>query len=240
MKDRITSKNNPTVKALCKLKDEPSPERFLIEGKHLVDMAFEAHCLLEVYSVEEVDYPDVEITLVSEDVLRKIAVSPSPSGIIGVAKRPQNEAASGPSLLLDRVQDPGNVGTILRSALAFGYANVFLTEGCASPYSSKAIASSQGAIFGLHIEEIEGENAAESLQKRGYFILSSALRNAIPLKEFTLPKKPLCLALGNEGRGIRESILASSDKVVRIEMEGIESLNVGVAAGILMYTLNRL
>jgi TrmH family RNA methyltransferase len=238
-KDRITSKANPTVKALCKLSDEPTPERFLIEGKHLVDMAFEAGCLLEVYSINDVEYGGVPVTLVSDEVLRKIAVSPSPSGIVGVAHKPDIQDSGDKALFLDRVQDPGNVGTILRSALAFGYKTIYLSEGCASPFSNKAIAASQGAIFGLKILEIRGDSAVKTVQNDGYFVIASSLRDAVPLGELKLLNKPFCLIMGNEGRGIRDAYLKDADIKTRIEMDGIESLNVGVAAGILMYNLNQ-
>ncbi len=239
-KDRITSKSNARVKEVCGLKLEPSPESFLIEGKHLCDMAFEAGCLLETFSVEDNPYKGIPQTLVSENVLVKLAYSPSPSGVVGIAKRPSLEASTGSALVLDRVQDPGNVGTLLRSALAFGYKTVYLLPGCANPYSGKVVAASQGAIFSLDIRLCEdGLETIESLKRDGFCVVSSALRNAVPLKEASFPNKPLALVLGNEGKGISPEILDASDLTVFIEMSGIESLNVGVAGGILMYNLPR-
>lgn len=234
---RISSRANPRIKELSRIKDHPSAEGFLIEGKHLCDMASAAGCLLETYSVEPVDYPNVKNTLVSEDILHKLAVSPSPSGIVGLAKRAEIEANGNKVVFLDRVQDPGNVGTICRSALSFGYRRVYLTSGCASTYNAKSIASSQGAIFFLDIVEgLDGEKAVRDLLCQGYEVIASCLHGATPLKEFK-HREPFALLLGNEGRGIDEKLLALSSSKVKIEMEGIDSLNVGVAAGILMYCL---
>ena len=236
--DRITSRTNQRIKDLCRLKDSPSPEGFLIEGKHLVDMAYEARTLMEVFSLDPVEYEDVKVTLVGKEVLQKLSFTPSPSGIIGLAKAPIRRGSSGKSLLLDRVQDPGNVGTIMRSAVAFGYDRVFLTKGCASPYGFKAIASSQGAVFKLEIREIDDPLSFLSQAKRqGERLIASALRDATPLKDLEKPNRPFMLVLGNEGRGVDPKILEVCETVVKIEMEGIESLNVGVAGGILMYEL---
>lgn len=237
--DRITSRTNPYVKELCALAASPAPERFLIEGKHLVDMAFEAGLLLETVSVEAVDYPGVKSTLVSQDVLGKIATSKTPSGILGVACAPKAKGGfASKALLLDRVQDPGNVGTILRSAASFGYATVYLSKGCANPYSPKVVAGSQGAIFRLDLRLNEDLCAlSSSLKDGGVEVIASALKGAVPLKEYGKPQGPFALILGNEGQGIGADLLALSTSRVKIEIEGMESLNVGVAAGILMYCL---
>ena len=237
-KDRITSRANPRVKEICRLKDSPSADAFLIEGKHLCDMAYEAGALLEVFALEEVGYKNVPETLVSEDVLRKIAYSPSPSKLVGIAKKPALNPTGKKTLILDRVQDPGNVGTLLRSALSFGYDEVVAFAGTANFYSPKVIMASQGAIFRLSLLEVANPlQYIKDKKKEGCLIIGSALRNATPLKETPKPSGPFALILGNEGKGIEEKILDCCDAVAKIEMEGIESLNVGVAGGILMYEL---
>ena len=234
---RITSKANSRIKEVCKIKDHPTAELFLIESKHLCDMAFEAGCLLETFSLKDPRYSEIKNTLVSEEVLSKLSFSPSPSGIVGLAKSPKVTPSREKVLILDRVQDPGNVGTICRSALSFGYDQVYFTKGCASCFGYKAIASSQGAIFRLSlVDGQDGEALIASLLQEGYEVIASCLRGATPLKEFK-HKNPFALVLGNEGQGIEEKLLALSSSTVKIEMEGIDSLNVGVAAGILMYCL---
>lgn len=239
MKERIVSKANPRVKELVHLGFHPSPFSFLIEGKHMVDMAFERGLLLEVFSLNEVDYPGVKTTLIGEEVLDKIAPSKTPSGIVGIAKAPSKEQV-GDALVLDRVQDPGNVGTLLRSALSFGFKNVYFLPGTASPFSSKVLASSQGAIFGLSLHfSLDPMETLDELSTQGYFLLSTALRDAKPISSFHRGEKRLALILGNEGRGIDEKILVRSDERLFIEMEEMESLNVGVAGGIAMYLLRK-
>ena len=236
--DKITSKSNPKVKEVCRIKDDPRAELFLLEGKHLADMAYEADCLLEVYSVKEVSYPGVKVTLVSEDVLKKLAVSNSPSLLVGLAKKAEIAPKGKKTLILDRVQDPGNVGTLLRTALAFGYDEVVGLPGTASFYSSKVIAASQGAIF--HLSLVEPSDPLiyiRNKKEQGYRIYGSALRNAVNLQDVPPQEGPFALILGNEGRGMDEKLLEECDLVIKIEMEGIESLNVGVAGGILMYRL---
>ena len=237
-KDRIISKANPKVKALGKIKDSPCAESFLIEGKHLCDMAYEQRCLLEVYSLEEAPYPDVKNVLVNRDVLTKIAYSPSPSGMVGVARYLPNKPRGEKILFLDRVQDPGNVGTLLRTALSFGYKEVILSQGSANPFSPKVIAASQGAIFSLNVSVTNDPlTTLAALKGKGYRIYGSALRNAVPLSSMGRGEKPFVLILGNEGQGVDAKLLEVCSRVIKIEMEGIESLNVGVAGGILMYRL---
>lgn len=237
-KDRIISRTNPRVKELVRLRDEPSAERFLIEGKHLCDMAYESGCLLEVYTTKEVDYPDVLVTEINDQVLEKIAFSRSPSGIVGVATHNIPTIKTDKILFVDRVQDPGNMGTLLRCAVAFGYKHVLLTPGTANPFGNKAVAASQGAIFALNIIPADDPMAAlDALRGRGVTLIGSALRNAVPLKSLKLKDGPIALIVGNEGQGVDEKLLGVCDKVVKIEMDDIESLNVGVAGGILMYSL---
>lgn len=235
---KITSTSNATIKELCKLKNKPSAQRFLIEGKHLVDEAFAHGCLTEVYSLEEVDYPGVKVTLVSREVLEKLAFSKTPSGLVGVAKKAEVTPKNGKILLLESVQDPGNVGTLLRSAVAFGYDHVASSKDTASFYSPKVIASSQGAIFSLCLQSVEDvPSYIEKKKGEGYLVYAGALRNAVPLREIPPYEGPKMVVVGNEGQGITNKTLDVSSRIVKIEMEGIESLNVGVAGAILMYQL---
>ena len=239
MKETITSKANPRVKELCATRDHPSPSSFLIEGKHMVDMAFERGLLDQVIASVPVDYPGVDVLSVSREVLEKIAPSKTPSGILGIAHAGQ-EKKEGDYLLLDRVQDPGNVGTLLRSALSFGFKRIYVLPGTASPFSSKALASSQGAIFGLDIRLCkEGPSTLMSLSEKGVTVLGTSLRNAIPISSYRRGEGDIALLLGNEGRGVSEELLGLCSKNLYIEMKEMESLNVGVAGGIAMYLLKR-
>ncbi len=239
MNEKITSKANPRVKELCSLRDHPAPSSFLIEGKHMVDMAFEHGLLDRVIACKKVDYPGIDILSVSEEVLAKIAPSKSPSGILGIA-HVGGEKAAGDCLLLDCVQDPGNVGTLLRSALSFGFKKIYVLPGTASPFSSKALASSQGAIFALDVRMCKDAKAAlTSLAASGVTVLGTSLRNAEPISNYVRQEGDIALLLGNEGQGVREELLGLCSKNLYIEMKEMESLNVGVAGGIAMYLLRK-
>ena len=133
-------------------------------------------------------------------------------------------------LYLDGVQDPGNVGTLIRTALAFSYSGVILSKDTASIYNDKVISSTKGAIFSL---PIYNDIDLISLKEKGYEIVSTSLKNAIDYKEYHFKNK-FVLVLGNEGQGVKEENLLISDYIVKINMDNIDSLNVGVAGGILM------
>lgn len=142
-------------------------------------------------------------------------------------------------LYLDFIQDPGNLGTLLRTALSFGFKDVVLSKESCSPYNPKAILASQGALFSLNVIASKEAATADilSLQKEGYFILGTSLKEAVDFREFKVPARPLVLVLGNEGQGIEPAVLSLCDQAVKIPMAGINSLNVGVAGGILMFAL---
>ena len=131
---------------------------------------------------------------------------------------------------MENVQDPGNVGTIIRTALSFSYSGVVLGNNSASMYNDKVIQSTKGAIFKIPVIE----NISLSLLKdKGYQIISTSLQNACNYKEFN-PNGKFVLVFGNEGQGISEETLKLSDVLIKINMDHIDSLNVAIAAGILM------
>ena len=235
--ERIASRSNPRIKELCALRKGDSP-LFLVEGFHLVEMASSSSCLLEVYSLKPYSGAK-KCTLISPEVLQKLCLSKTPEGIVGVCKKKQSKELSSPRvLLLDRVQDPGNVGTLLRTALAFSFKDVISLSGTASFYSNKVVASSQGALFRLNLQEGKGEEeAVEELKKQGYFLLGSALEDATDFHSLPFLGEKVCLILGNEGRGMSPYLLSHSDRNAYIPIQGIDSLNVGVAGGILMEKL---
>jgi TrmH family RNA methyltransferase len=144
-------------------------------------------------------------------------------------------------LYLDDVRDPGNVGTLLRTALAFGFHDVVLSRSSAEAYASKVLLASQGAIFSLNLKESEQtpEEDIRDLKARGYRVVVTDLKAALPPEEIKTLDAPLALVLGNEARGVDPEVVALADQAVRIPMSGIDSLNVAIAGGILMYLLAR-
>ena len=240
MPEIITSKDNRKIKEAISYCDGKG-DYFLVEGFHMVEMAISAGSAIRIFSLKEYDTKGVESFLVNEGVMKKLTTSKNPEGIVALCKKKQPREDQGNAILyLDELQDPGNVGTLLRTALAFGYPDVVLSKGTASAYSSKTLSSSQGAIFSLNVQESKKspEEDIEVLKKEGYWILATDLQSSLPLKDLSVPSR-FVLVLGNEGKGVNPKILSLSDARVRIEMSGIDSLNVGVAGGILLYELRK-
>lgn len=238
--ERLTSRNNPHIKELSELKKGSSPF-FLVEGHHLVEMASLSGCLFEVLSINPYQGKE-KSALVSYEIIEKLSSSKTPEGIIGVCRKVEKEEVQeGPVLLLDRVQDPGNVGTLLRAALCFGFSSVYSISGTASFYNPKSIASSQGALFRLSLKEgLSEEEAVALLREKGCLLVGSSLQGAIDFRKAKLPNRRYCLILGNEGQGMSQSLLKQTDFNAYIPISGIDSLNVGVAGGILMQRLQEI
>lgn len=243
MIEEIKSRQNPKVKYANQLKDAGFARKsgkFLVESEHLIEMAKDN--LLYVFTTKKLDenlYPNQ--LLVTEDIMEKLSNQKSPSRVIGVCKVPQPKENIGNLVVyLDNVQDPGNVGTILRSALAFGFSDVLISENSANPFGPKAIQASQGSLFHLNVVNASIDTLKE-LKNRGYRLISTALcENSVELNKFNFKgHRNYVIILGNEGQGISKEILAISDDLVKIEISGIDSLNVGVAAGIVLYQARR-
>jgi len=237
MSEIISSKDNAKVKEAWKAKDGKG-DYFLIEGFHLLEMALQAKAVKAIFALRE--YPSsVPTYMVTPEIIAKLSSTLHPEGIVALcAKKKVSSFSSSRLLYLDHVNDPGNVGTLLRTALSFGFHDVFLSKGTAEVYASKVLLASQGAIFFLNI--LSSSKGAEEdmafLKEQGYEIVSTTLQNAKTPEEIP-PFAKLALVLGNEARGVLPEVLASSSFSIKIPMGGIDSLNVGVAGGILMYLL---
>lgn len=235
----ITSKSNQKVKELLELKKGKS-DLYLVSGYHQVEMAKEASLLEEIISTSfKENYSSFKQTLVSKEIIEKLSSNVTPTDIIGVVrkKKEDRENLGSKVLVLDTVQDPGNVGTLCRSALSFGYKDILLLEGCASIYNDKTISASQGAIYKLNILRCTKDECLILL--KDYQLIGSALHNSKDLSSFKLNKDKFALFLGNEGQGMSKDLLEKMDINLKIEIHEIDSLNVSVAGGILMYELNR-
>lgn len=235
---RIDSKDNPKIKYLASLKDGKG-DAFLVEGRHMVEEAIKAGRALEVYSTSEVEYEGVETYLLSEKAYAKITSLVHPEGIAALCeKSPAKPLSNERILVLDGINDPGNLGTILRTARAFGYLDVVMLPPSCSPYSSKALMASQGAVFMLNLARMEAEEAYPKIKEAGYKVLASDLRGKEPPEKFKETGK-LALVLGSESHGIGEATRKHADIYTKIGISGVESLNVAVAGGILMHVLRK-
>ncbi|WP_047985043.1 TrmH family RNA methyltransferase [Ornithinibacillus californiensis] len=240
----LTSVKNDKVKGWKKLhtkKDREKTGTFLIEGFHLIEEAIKSKWKIdEIILQEGVESPnwssDIKIVEVSENVFQHITQTKTPQGIAAVVQYKKMENVIGKYvLLLDRVQDPGNLGTIIRTADAAGFDAVILGDGTVDVYNDKVIRSTQGSIFHIPILQDNLTKRIPELKMDGFHIWASALTNS---KDYHTVKSnsKVALILGNEGSGIQTEILEQADEIVKIPIYGkAESLNVSIAAGILMY-----
>ena len=187
---------------------------------------------------------DVTFYVLGDELLAYVTGESAPQGVICVCKIhwPPSFSAQGNALVLCGIQDPGNMGTILRTAAAFGIRDIFTDSGCADIYSPKTLRASMGAVFALSVRECgdDAGKAIDSLRGSGYSVLAAALRAEkimTPPEAFEAFRGRRALVLGSEGRGLPDEIIASCDAAVCIPMDGMESLNVAVAAGILMWEI---
>lgn len=238
----ITSVNNNHIKELCRLKEKKYRDitgLFLVEGEHLVCEAIKNNLIKEVIVLDKktFDY-DSEITYVSDSIMKKLSSMDSYPNIIGVCYKRKEENIGSRVLILEDIQDPGNLGTIIRSAVAFDIDTVILSPKTVDLYNSKVIRSTQGMIFRLNIITRELVPTIDMLKKDNYLILGTNVRNGVNIKNINIPNK-FALIIGNEGNGMSNDISLLCDKNVYIKInERVESLNAAVAASILLYEIN--
>ncbi|ERI09598.1 TrmH family RNA methyltransferase [Aneurinibacillus aneurinilyticus] len=254
--ERITSVQNTRIKQWAKLharKDREGTGRFLLEGMHLVEEACRSDIPLEAILVEEETrlpewlnayqqtYPNVELFWVTRPVLEKVAETKTPQGMLAIAKMrvtlPDVLADDCLLLVLDKLQDPGNVGTLIRTADAAGFDGVVIGEGSADLYNSKTIRSTMGSLFHLPVWR---ENVIDFIHrmKSEHPDLRVIGTNLKESKAYTdvMYTGPVALVIGNEGSGISEDVLELTDQNVIIPIHGrAESLNAAIAGSILMY-----
>ena len=233
----ILSKNNQKVKDACALKLKKVRQEkglFLMEGIKNLDLALTYGNVKTIFT--SIGLPkigkDIETYKVNDEVLRKLAVSENPEGVVFVCEilKPKKDKKDYHKIVyLDQINDPGNLGTILRTAVAFNYDAVVLSKGSVDLYNEKVIAASKGAIFLIDafVGEIED-------YKDKQIIVSTLDENSIPLNECKKPND-FVLVLGNESHGVSEPIIKNANQLVKIEMNDvIDSLNVAIAGAILM------
>ena len=237
----ITSPENEKIKNLVKLQQKKYRDltnTYLVEGEHLVEEAHKANKLLEVFSLDE----RPNSTQVSLEVMKRLSSLDTPPNIIGICKKEDNKEIIGNKIvLLDEIQDPGNLGTIIRSSLAFNVDTIILSNNSVDLYNPKVIRATQGIIFHINIISMDTKEAINKLKERNIKIYGTSVENGTIIKELSsVDKNNYCLIMGNEGQGLSREILDLCDKRLYIPMnDKVESLNVGVACSIILYELNR-
>lgn len=232
----ITSKDNAKIKYINKLKQKKfrdKEQRFLIFGEHLIMEALNTNQELEIYTTN----PDKDGILISEPLMKQISFLNNHKDVFAVVSKPnKNKPYSKKILILDDVQDPTNVGALIRSAVGFGFETIIASNKSADFYNEKVISSSQGAIFHANLVRTDLVKEIEKLKKSNYQIIGSFPLGGKDLKTFKAKEK-FVLILGNEGSGIKKEVEDMLDEKVKIETTKIESLNVSVAGAIFMYKL---
>lgn len=252
MKD-IQSVKNPWIKELKKYHKRKYREqdgKYLLEGFHLIEEAQKAEVSLEAVLFTDRgerewqgwlgNFPTDSLYHVSEEVMKALSDLPSPQGILAVARMAETEQTdySGGWLLLDDVQDPGNVGTMIRTADAAGLRGVIVGSGTADIYSTKVLRSMQGSNYHLPVISLDLNEAISRFQALGTPVYGTELNPKAVSYEQLDKQKNFALLMGNEGNGVNKALLEKTNKNVYIPIHGqAESLNVAIAAGILMYKL---
>jgi TrmH family RNA methyltransferase len=241
-------------KSLSQSKSRRESGYFLIDGKRSVDhilthyrqSVHELLCVEDAAKSYQSQSSDIPIRIISETNMDSIAPSRTPQGVCALVRIPDgvytseipaaSTAANGKILLLEHIQDPGNVGTLIRTAAAFGVDGVIMSGQCADPFSPKAAQSTAGSILSLWIRRSEDYlQMIADLKSRGCKLIAADLQGA-DIKDQSWPTLGI-LALGNEGSGLSADVISMSDQKARIPISDhkAESLNVAVAGGILMF-----
>ena len=234
----ITSKNNDKIKYAVSLKESKNRKKegkFIGEGKKALELALQAGLVDEVFSYETLLIDEaIPQFLVNEEVMKKLSSTVNPEGVIFIAKIPEFKKDNFKKILfLDSINDPGNLGTLVRTALAFNYGAVVTSPDSVSIYNEKALAACKGANYLIPV--FQDELAS---YKDGYQIIVSTLKDeSIDLEEVKLEDK-FVLVLGNEAHGVSHNTEKLASLFVKIPINNINSLNVSIAGGILMYKLH--
>lgn len=238
----ITSLNNDYIKEVNKLhqkKYRDESKSFIIEGDHLIAEAYKNGYLKEIIALDNmiVKYDDIKTTYVTKEVMDKISDQMSGTNIIGICNYIENKSITNNVIMLDGLQDPGNLGTIIRSAAAFNY-DVILGDNTVDIYNSKVIRSTEGMIFNVNFIK---SNLVDFINEHNdYKFYIADMNEGYNVKEINKTTKH-GIIVGNEGNGISDIIRNMNIEYVHIKQnKKCESLNVGVAASIIMHELGDL
>lgn len=245
---KLGSRDNPLLQRLRKIANDPGAYRKLgelwIEGEHLCEALLikggaASHAVVTETAwatprLRALAEQAAAVSIVPDALMASVSSLESPAAIGFVCAWPAGDEleAGRPSVVLDRLQDPGNVGTILRCAAAFGFTQVLALEGTAALWSAKVLRAGMGAHFGLRLVEGLGAEALDALRLP---LLATSSHAALALNEVLLPW-PCAWVLGNEGRGLSDALSRRCDQALRIPQPGgEESLNAAAAAAVCLY-----
>ncbi|WP_125152744.1 TrmH family RNA methyltransferase [Clostridium rectalis] len=253
----ILSKDNSIIKETRKLKEKKhrvAKSQFIVEGfrfvleaimsDFIVDKIFLHDNSLGKYKELQIEHmlnSNTEVFVISEKIFNNISSTDTPQGIIAILNNRELDIVNkdGFYILLDKLQDPGNVGTIIRTAHAAGALGVIVSKGTVDIYNEKTLRSTMGSIFHVPILFDNNFTIIKELRENGFKLISSSLEGKDNLYDIDLKGK-IIIAIGNEGNGISQQVYEISDKKFKIPMPGnAESLNAAIAASIIMFELVR-
>lgn len=257
--EEITSASNSRIRRLVllrqKAKERRQSQSFVIEGERLV-LDAPADCLEEIYVTKEIldkhrerlKPLEEKLILVSKEAMEKASDTKTPQGILALARMPQytiedllpEENKKPLLLILEDIQDPGNLGTMFRTAEAAGASGIILSQGTVDVFNPKTVRSTMSSIFRMPFlvaEDFPG--TLQKLRKKGICLCAACLDGSRPYDEVSYDR-PCAFLIGNEGNGLGRETIQMADERIYIPMEGqIESLNAAMSAGILMYEAHR-
>lgn len=239
---KIESLQNPKVKEWMKLKEKKYRDEknlFLIEGDHLLNEAMIKGVVQEIISPDHLfDFDGIPFYEVNDGIMKKLSNQVSVTNVICVCEKLKESDIVGNVCLLDNIQDPGNLGTIIRSAVAFKINTIIISPDTVDLYNDKVIRSSEGMLFHVNVIKKDLNIAIDELKKSNYKIYGTNVENGASLKEISFSDRN-AIIIGNEGKGVKEDLQEKCDDLIYIPIsDACESLNAGVAASIIFYELN--
>lgn len=253
----IQSKDNVLIKEVKKLKEKRfrvEKSQFLIEGFRFVEEALKSSFEVPYIFLSESSMPrwqsfqmdqklqkSTKLYVVKESILKLISSTETPQGIVAVINNKTVGIIDkdGFYVLVDKLQDPGNMGTIIRSAHASGALGVIVTKGTVDAYNEKTLRSTMGSVFNIPIIEDKDFSVVKRLKEKGFKLVVSSLEDSKNFYDIDLTKNVI-IAVGNEGSGISSEVYSIGDIRVKIPMPGnAESLNAGAAASIMLFEVVR-
>lgn len=245
----ISSRDNPLIKEALKVKARKYKNRLIVEGEHPIEMASAS-----LFKIIKVFYSrkyknttflrrlsrDTEVVETREGIISKLSDTENPQGIIAIATYetfPLNSLSlkSGLLVICDEIQDPGNLGTIIRTADAGGADAVIILPGTCDPFIQKVIRASAGSIFNIPVVFSDRDEIKVWLKQRGIRLIVTVPGSKKTIYDLNM-MDPVAFVFGNEARGVREELLCFADEIVNIPILGkVESLNVSVAAAVCLY-----
>ena len=239
---KIESLNNPKVKDWLKLQTKKYRDltnTFLIEGNHLLEEALKTNLVKEIIAVNtQYENKDIPFYLVDEKIMAKLSKQDSSTDVIAVVKKINNNDIIGNVCLLDDIQDPGNLGAIIRSAVAFNIKTIIMSPKTVDLYNEKVIRATEGLIFKLNFIREDLTKVINNLKEAGYQIYGTNVRYGTNLREIKF-NKLRAIIIGNEGRGMNSNLEELCDTLINIPIANCESLNASVASSIIFYEMDR-